>query len=129
MNWRSACLRSWMNAVTPDNQNLQSSDSGAHNESLDAQSMMRYGANKKSMLLAYILWFFLGYLGVHRFYLGRIGSAVAILLITAISSVLVFVAVGALGYAVVAVWLFIDIFLIPGIVRRFNNELIDRLTS
>ena len=26
---------------------------------------------QKSMLVAYLLWFFFGYLGLHRFYLGR----------------------------------------------------------
>jgi TM2 domain-containing membrane protein YozV len=28
------------------------------------------------MLVAYVLWFFLGYLGIHRFYLGRPVSGV-----------------------------------------------------
>lgn len=27
--------------------------------------------NRRSLLIAYLLWFFLGYLGIHRFYLGR----------------------------------------------------------
>ena len=27
---------------------------------------------KRNMLVAYILWFFLGYLGIHRFYCGRV---------------------------------------------------------
>ena len=27
--------------------------------------------NEKSLLVAYLLWFFLGLLGIHRFYLGR----------------------------------------------------------
>lgn len=26
---------------------------------------------RRSLLMAYLLWFFLGYLGIHRFYLGR----------------------------------------------------------
>ena len=37
---------------------------------LDTERMMRYDANKKSALLAYILWFFLGFFGLHRMYLG-----------------------------------------------------------
>ena len=39
--------------------------------------MMRYDANKKSVLLAYLIWFFLGLFGVHRFYLGRVSRACA----------------------------------------------------
>ena len=29
---------------------------------------------KKSVVLAYLLWFFLSYLGLHKFYLGRISQ-------------------------------------------------------
>ena len=42
----------------------------------DAMMMMQYDANKKSALVAYVLWFFLGWLGIHRFYLGRTMSGV-----------------------------------------------------
>ena len=40
--------------------------------------------NQKSVGVAYILLLLLGYLGVHRFYLGRTRSAVVMLLITLI---------------------------------------------
>ncbi len=40
----------------------------------------RYQANARSTLLAYLLWFFLGWLGVHRFYLGRVFSGIIMLL-------------------------------------------------
>jgi hypothetical protein len=36
-----------------------------------ASTMMRYDANKKSMVVSYLLWFFLGMLGAHRFFLGQ----------------------------------------------------------
>ena len=39
-----------------------------------AATMMRYDANKKSIGVSYLLWFFLGGLGAHRFYNGRTGS-------------------------------------------------------
>ena len=67
----------------------QSSGSGS-----DAATMMRYDANKKSALIAYVLWFFLGYLGAHRFYLGHTGTGVAILLLTIASCLLAFVMIG-----------------------------------
>ena len=44
----------------------------------DAARLMQYDAAKKSAVVAYLLWFFLGGLGVHRFYLGRTGSGIAI---------------------------------------------------
>ena len=37
---------------------------------------------EKSMGLAYVLLIFLGQLGIHRFYLGRVGTGVAQLLLS-----------------------------------------------
>lgn len=34
----------------------------------------------KSKLLAYILWFFFGLLGIHKFYLGKVGMGIFYLL-------------------------------------------------
>lgn len=90
--------------------------------------MMRYDNEKKSTLLAYLLWFFLGWFGVHRMYLGSWVSGLIMLALNGISAVLVFFLVGYLGYALLALWLFLDLFLIPGMVRRRNDELIGRLT-
>ncbi|MFC0410591.1 TM2 domain-containing protein [Roseomonas elaeocarpi] len=90
----------------------------------DATALMRYDANKKSTLIAYLLWFFLGWFGAHRFYLGRTGSGVAQLVITLVSITLSFVGVGVIGFFVVGIWAFVDAFLIPGITRDHNNRLI-----
>ncbi len=75
----------------------------------------------KSMLLAYVLWFFLGSLGIHRFYLGATRSAIIILILTILSVVLSVVGVGPLLGLVVIIWLIVDIFLIPGMVRAANG--------
>ena len=48
----------------------------------DARAMMMFEANKRSMTAAYLLWFFLGQFGGYRFYNGKTGSAVAILLLS-----------------------------------------------
>lgn len=93
----------------------------------EAMMMMQYDANKKSALVAYVLWFFLGWLGIHRFYLGQTMSGVVMLLITALSWVLSLIFIGHLGFLLVGIWLFVDIFLIPGMTRRYNNGLIASL--
>jgi TM2 domain-containing membrane protein YozV len=95
----------------------------------DTTTAMRYDANKKSAGVAYLLWFFLGWFGGHRFYAGRIGSAIAILLLSIFSLLLSVVGIGLAGIAIVAVWCLVDAFLIPGMVRSHNNKLIDGLTA
>lgn len=93
----------------------------------DTQAMMRYDANKKSAGIAYVLWFFFGGLGGHRFYLKQTGTAIAMLVIFLVSIPLSFVVIGLIGFAVVYVWVLVDAFLIPGMTRDYNNKLITNL--
>ena len=93
----------------------------------DAELMMRYDANKKSALLAYLIWFFLGWAGIHRLYLGRVTSGLLMLAILVVSWLLHFVLIGFLGYLIIIPWWAIDALLIPGMTRDYNNRLIDRL--
>lgn len=60
----------------------------------------------KSKLTAYLLWFFLGGLSVHRFYLGKIGSGIIYLL----TGQLFFIG-----------WL-VDLFLLSSMVNNYNNR-------
>lgn len=89
----------------------------------DAQRMMAYDAQKKSVLVAYLLWWFLGSFGAHRFYLGKTGSAVAMLIIMLISIPAMFILIGFVGIAVIGVWWLVDAFLIPGIAKIHNMKL------
>ena len=50
--------------------------------SSDTIAMMRYQAAAKSAVVAYLLWFFVGVFGGHRFYLGHIGTGILILICT-----------------------------------------------
>ena len=96
---------------------------GVAGVSRDAQAAMQYDANKKSSVVAYLLWFFLGGFGAHRFYLGSTGPAIAQLVITLVSFVLLIVAVGLVGFIVVGIWVLVDAFLIPGMVQDYNSRL------
>ncbi len=90
----------------------------------EAGRLMRFEANRKSILVAYLLWFFLGGLGVHRFYLGRTTSALVLLGLTVAGVILSVVAIGAVILIVPAIWMLVDLFLIPGMTRDKNNALI-----
>ena len=91
--------------------------------------LMRYDANKKSAAVAYVFWFFLGAFGAHRFYLGATGSGAALLIVTLASFLLMVLAVGFLTIWISAVWVFVDLVLIPGIARKHNNYLAVQLSA
>lgn len=116
----------------------------------DETKLMQYDANKKSMLVAYLLTWLLGGLGVHRFYLNRKKSGLVMLLITVVSIPIVFtgifvplfssqgiaveklVSLMILGFVLImfiAVWVIVDLFLVHKWVRTYNNNLIEGLNS
>lgn len=95
--------------------------------SADTQALMAFEANKKSAGVAYLLWFFTGSVGGHRFYLGRTGSAVAQLTLCLTGILLALVIVGFFLIGVLAVWLLIDLFTIGGMVEEQNRKLMDCL--
>jgi TM2 domain-containing membrane protein YozV len=63
-------------------------------------------AGAKSVGVAYVLWFFLGVLGVHKFYLGKTGVGISYIF--------------TLGW--VGIGLLIDLFTLPSQVRRANGQ-------
>lgn len=58
----------------------------------------------KSKGIAYLLWFFLGWAGIHRFYVGKVVSGIIYLL-----------SFGLFGFG----W-FLDLFLLSGYVDTYN---------
>lgn len=89
----------------------------------DQRAMMMYDASKKSAVVAYLLWFFVGMFGAHRFYLGRTGSAALMLIGTILSALLTVVVIGLIGIAIIGIWVLVDAFLIPGMVEEHNKQL------
>jgi TM2 domain-containing membrane protein YozV len=94
----------------------------------DAVAMMRYDANKKSVIVAYLLWFFLGMFGVHRFYLRKVFSGLILLLLTLTASALYIIYIGVLLMGIPGLWWLIDALLIPGMVRNYNDDLVSRVS-
>ncbi|UPY35961.1 TM2 domain-containing protein [Sediminicoccus sp. KRV36] len=95
----------------------------------DVLARLRYEAGSHSVVLAYLIWFFLGYGGVHRMYLGRWISGLIMLALFGVSLLLTLVFVGYLGLGVIMIWWVVDALLIPGMTRRANYRLIDRLSG
>lgn len=71
---------------------------------------------RKSTTVAYLLWFFLGGVGAHRFYLGRPGSAVGMLALNFLGWPTLGIGLGFLLLGAFAIWWVVDVFLIPGMV-------------
>lgn len=92
-----------------------------------SRNMMMYDAQKKSLVVAFLLWFFLGYLGAHRFYAGKTLTAIVQLVLSLIGAALSVAGIGFVVLGVVGIWLFIDIFLLPGLIRNHNVALASRL--
>ncbi|MBB3608192.1 TM2 domain-containing protein [Rhizobium sp. BK602] len=83
----------------------------------------------KSVGAAYLLWFFLGYFGAHRFYLGRVGSGAAQLILLVLGCLTAFVFVGVVLLAALSIWWVIDAFLIPGVIAEQKGIVRQRLTD
>ncbi|MGB3796566.1 MAG: TM2 domain-containing protein [Alteraurantiacibacter sp.] len=81
------------------------------------QEHLIFEAHRKSTGASFLLWFFLGFLGAHRFYLGHTRSAIVQLLMC----------LSVVGIIPLAFWWLIDAFLIPDMVREENLETIRKL--
>ncbi|MFC3039837.1 TM2 domain-containing protein [Virgibacillus xinjiangensis] len=73
---------------------------------------------QKSLAITYILWFFLGQIGIHRFYTGRVGTGILQLLLGISGWATTAILIGWIPLGFLWIWLFIDIFLIPGMCRH-----------
>jgi TM2 domain-containing membrane protein YozV len=93
----------------------------------------RLANEKKSMVLAYILWFFFGTFGGHCFYLGKTGQG--IIRLAAFVVALAMMMSGSLAashyatiiFVVLAIWVLVDLFLIPRMIRQDTEQRRERL--
>jgi TM2 domain-containing membrane protein YozV len=79
---------------------------------------------ERSLLVAYLLWFFLGSTGAHRFYLGYFGSGAAMLMLWVVSWTLImaqnYAAFGGLFMA--GLWVLGDGFLVKSLHRKTGER-------
>lgn len=83
----------------------------------------------KSPFVAYLLAILLWGFGAHRLYLGRYLSGIIMLLMWGFGWLTAPILIGWLPIAIVAVWNFIDLFLIPGMVREDQAVIRQRLLA
>lgn len=98
---------------------------------LDTQQQIlieqRVTNDAKSPVIAYLLLVFLGGFGAHRFYLGKTGTAVTILILWVLGWVTAVIGVGLILLLVVGIWAFVDLFLIPGMIKADQQALRQKL--
>lgn len=89
-----------------------------------APSVRTIYRSRKSMGVAYLIWFLLGQTGAHRFYLGQTASAAVQLGLWVVNLALMLNAsmLSIVTLIAGAIWIIGDAFLIPGMVRRANEQ-------
>lgn len=72
---------------------------------------------KRNMVVAYLLWFFVGIFGAHRYYFGKTKSAIAMTLIVVLTI--------GLGSLITGIWAVVDAFLMP----KWSKEEIETIET
>jgi TM2 domain-containing membrane protein YozV len=78
----------------------------------------------KSTTAAWLLWFFLGSVGAHRFYLGKTGSGIGMAGLFVGSCVLTLVLIGLVGFVALGVWWIVDAFLMSGWLKQQATDVV-----
>ena len=94
---------------------------------VDAHSSETIGYHKptakRSMTTAYLCWLVLGQISMHRFYIGARESALYQVSLF-VGGLIAFFVHAPLGLALLAgwvIWIFADLFLIPGLLREYSG--------
>lgn len=93
----------------------------------DATVMMAFQVRKKDTVVAFLLWWFLGTVGGHRFYCNRPGSGAAMLVTTLLSIPLCYLCVGFIGMFAIFIWWIVDAFFLGAWVQQYNQEVMNQL--
>lgn len=96
--------------------------SGADYAAATTRSYVFGDPRGRSLLVAYVLWYFCSPLGLHRIYCGHKESGLAQmgLFFGAIVLAFIWVPLGLLSIGGWFLWILADLFLIPGMMRRFK---------
>ncbi|KLD96416.1 NINE protein [Aliarcobacter butzleri] len=81
-------------------------------------------AQQQNVILAYILWWFLGIFGAHRFYTGQSKGWLYIVL-TIIAFLTIYIFIGIFIFIGLAIWWIFDGFKLHKIVKENNLEMLN----
>ncbi len=78
----------------------------------------------RNLGMAYVLWFFLSQFSAHRFYCGQKDTAIMQMAMWFVSLVMLFIfpLFGILGLGLWFCWIIGDLFMIPGMLKKFQEE-------
>ena len=86
---------------------------------MTVEQLLLYEDQKKSMAVAYVLWGFVGPLGGHRFYLGKMGTAVAMLVLC----------LSIVGTIAAIIWWIVDAVLTHEMVKELNRGILAEVVA
>jgi TM2 domain-containing membrane protein YozV len=112
---------------TSENQAFCASCGASLSEAASQGSAPAAGISPKSRLATTLLAWFLGYFGAHRFYIGKTGTAIVMLVLGIVGIPLCFVFVGIPIVIGVAVWSLVDfIIAVTGNMKDKDGLLIEK---
>lgn len=82
---------------------------------------LSFSGEGKNIVIAYGLWFFLGGFGIHRFYLGKVGTGLVQLGLLAFGFATSFILIGLIPLLVLAVWWVLDAYFVYKYVEEANR--------
>ncbi len=85
---------------------------------IDRYSSNDVGPPVASTAITYLVWFFLGNIGGHRFLTGRVGTGLMMLGLHVLGWLTWWFGLGFLIWGFVGAWWLVDALLIPGWLRR-----------
>ena len=85
---------------------------------IDRYRTNEVGPPVASTLITYVVWFFLGNIGGHRFLTGRVFSGAVMLILHVLGWLTWWFGLGFLIWGFVGLWWLVDAFLIPGWLAR-----------
>ncbi|CAM5186685.1 hypothetical protein OURE66S_01243 [Oligella ureolytica] len=92
----------------------------------ELKNALALSIGRKSVVVSLLLWFFLGALGVHRMYLGKVGSGIVMALLTIFGWMTMGVLIGFLFLFIVFIWWIFDLIVIIRLVKS-HNQVYDQL--